>query len=458
MIHMKKTINSVICFSICLSLIFSFIGFKSITKADAATSNNWAWPTSIHSIQGDWPTYSSGKYHGGTDFPVSLNSPVYSTCDGEVVAVTSLTTSYGKHIKIRATVNGQTVYMRYCHLNGFNVSVGDRVSAGQQIAISGSTGNSTGPHLHYEVRNANDYYGSASSPNLNPRDYLPGTSNTFETWGDNNFPGEEDTSWNVPTNVYANRWLETYDDWGNVESDRHIDEGDYCYVERVYKSGYVWVRYPSTASSDGYRWAYARADGFSLEPKGNNPIGHVDNVSGEVGMVHVSGWAFDSDDIGAQLNIHVYIGGACGDSNAEGHGGVWANVERTDVNNAYGCGNYHGFDANIQTSKTGSQPVYIYAINVGSGTDNPCIGSGTVNITADTEKPEISEVTVSQISDKGYRVSCKVTDKSGISHVSMPTWTHKDGQDDIIWHDATISGDYASFYVSINDHNDSCSQ
>ena len=107
-----------------------------LTKADAATSNNWAWPT-----------YSSGKYHGGTDFPVSLNSPVYSTCDGEVVAVTSLTTSYGKHIKIRATVNGQTVYMRYCHLNGFNVSVGDRVSAGQQIAISGSTGNSTGPHL-----------------------------------------------------------------------------------------------------------------------------------------------------------------------------------------------------------------------------------------------------------------------------------------------------------------------
>ena len=271
--------------------------------------------------------------------------------------------------------------------------------------------------------------------------------------GDNIFPGDEDTSWNVPVWKTANYQLNTYDTYGIQESNRWIDAGDNCYIEKVYQNGYAWVKYPSSASSDGYRWAFTRADGFNLEPKGNNPIGHVDNVSGEVGKVHITGWAFDSDDIGAQLNIHVYIGGSCGDSNAEGHGDIWANVERTDVNNVYGCGNHHGFDANIHTSKTGTQPVYIYAINVGSGTDNPCIGSGTVNITADTGAPDMSEVTVSQISEKGYRVSCKVTDESGISHVSMPTWTHKDGQDDLIWHDATISGEYASYYVSVNDHN-----
>ena len=90
-----------------------------------------------------------------------------------------MTTSYGKHIKIRATVNGSTVYIRYCHLNSFAVNVGDKVTSGQLIAYSGSTGNSTGPHLHYEVRNSNDRYGSSSNPNLNPRDYLPGTSYLF---------------------------------------------------------------------------------------------------------------------------------------------------------------------------------------------------------------------------------------------------------------------------------------
>lgn len=166
-----------------LSVLLSFVivcscfSCMAMTSVSAATSTNWSWPTSVHSIKSDWPTYSSGSYHGGTDFAVPLNSPVYSTCDGEVVSVKSLTTSYGKHIKIKATVNGSTVYMRYCHLNSFSVSEGDKVVSGQLIGYSGSTG----PHLHYEVRNANDYYGNTSNPNLNPKYYLPGTSYYFDT-------------------------------------------------------------------------------------------------------------------------------------------------------------------------------------------------------------------------------------------------------------------------------------
>lgn len=163
-----------------VSMVLTIFTFSSAISVNASSqSNNWSWPTYVHSIKSDWPNYSSGSYHAGTDFPVPLNTPVYSTCDGEVVAVTSLTTSYGKHIKIRATVNGSTVYIRYCHLNSFAVNVGDKVTSGQLIAYSGSTGNSTGPHLHYEVRNSNDRYGSSSNPNLNPRDYLPGTSYLF---------------------------------------------------------------------------------------------------------------------------------------------------------------------------------------------------------------------------------------------------------------------------------------
>ena len=174
---MKRKIISML---VSVSMVLTIFTFSSaISVNDSSQSNNWSWPTYVHSIKYDWPNYSSGSYHAVTDFPVPLNTPVYSTCDGEVVAVTSLTTSYGKHIKIRATVNGSTVYIRYCHLNSFAVNVGDKVTSGQLIAYSGSTGNSTGPHLHYEVRNSNDRYGSSSNPNLNPRDYLPGTSYLF---------------------------------------------------------------------------------------------------------------------------------------------------------------------------------------------------------------------------------------------------------------------------------------
>lgn len=174
---MKRKIISML---VSVSMVLTIFTFSSAISVNASSqSNNWSWPTYVHSIKSDWPNYSSGSYHAGTDFPVPLNTPVYSPCDGEVVAVTSLTTSYGKHIKIRATVNGSTVYIRYCHLNSFAVNVGDKVTSGQLIAYSGSTGNSTGPHLHYEVRNSNDRYGSSSNPNLNPRDYLPGTSYLF---------------------------------------------------------------------------------------------------------------------------------------------------------------------------------------------------------------------------------------------------------------------------------------
>lgn len=174
---MKRKIISML---VSVSMVLTIFTFSSAISVNASSqSNNWSWPTYVHSIKSDWLNYSSGSYHAGTDFPVPLNTPVYSTCDGEVVAVTSLTTSYGKHIKIRATVNGSTVYIRYCHLNSFAVNVGDKVTSGQLIAYSGSTGNSTGPHLHYEVRNSNDRYGSSSNPNLNPRDYLPGTSYLF---------------------------------------------------------------------------------------------------------------------------------------------------------------------------------------------------------------------------------------------------------------------------------------
>ncbi|RKN42042.1 M23 family metallopeptidase [Micromonospora endolithica] len=84
-----------------------------------------------------------------------LGDPVVASAPGTVDRVTDLGgTSYGKYVRIDHG-GGHTTY--YAHLNGFNVSVGQRVGYGKVIGWVGSTGGSTGPHLHYEQRlNGND--------------------------------------------------------------------------------------------------------------------------------------------------------------------------------------------------------------------------------------------------------------------------------------------------------------
>lgn len=95
-------------------------------------------------------TYSSGSFHGGIDYAVPEGTPVYAAADGVVMTITHLTGSYGEHLTIKHP-NGMVSY--YAHGNGtFYVSPGQSVKKGQLIMLSGNTGNSSGPHLHFEVR------------------------------------------------------------------------------------------------------------------------------------------------------------------------------------------------------------------------------------------------------------------------------------------------------------------
>ena len=114
--------------------------------------------------------YSSGAYHGAVDFGCSgINGqPVYAVQEGVVVTAKSLTSSYGTHVII-AHPNG--LYTLYAHgqSGSLRVSEGQYVSRGQQIMNVGSTGNSTGPHLHFEVRRSPGTYANR----VDPRQYLP---------------------------------------------------------------------------------------------------------------------------------------------------------------------------------------------------------------------------------------------------------------------------------------------
>lgn len=70
----------------------------------------------------------------------------------------------------------------------------------------------------------------------------------------------------------------------------------------------------------------------------------------------------------------------------------------------------------------------------------------------DTINPVISNIKVTDVSEEGYRVTCNVSDNIGVTLVKFPTWTVKNGQDDLIWHVGTVSGNTASFYVKRSDH------
>ncbi|MFE7459153.1 transglycosylase family protein [Streptomyces sp. NPDC057554] len=103
-------------------------------------------------------SWSSG-YHTGVDFPVPTGTSVKAVAPGRVVSA-GWAGAYGYEVVIR---HEDGKFSQYAHLSALNVREGQSVSGGQRIARSGSTGNSTGPHLHFEVR-LGPGYGSDIDP------------------------------------------------------------------------------------------------------------------------------------------------------------------------------------------------------------------------------------------------------------------------------------------------------
>lgn len=118
------------------------------------------------------PFTGAGAMHAGLDFRGPVGTPILAAAPGRISFV-GRKSGYGNVVEVD---HGQGILTRYAHLSGFTTKVGTRVAAGQQIAKMGSTGRSTGSHLHFEVR--------LNGQAVNPRRFLEAKADVLEVKAD----------------------------------------------------------------------------------------------------------------------------------------------------------------------------------------------------------------------------------------------------------------------------------
>ncbi len=124
----------------------------------AVGSGSFIWPAVNHYLSG----FGYSSYHAGIDIAAGHGAPIYAADSGVVMFAGWSNWGYGYMVVIDHGNGWQTLY---AHLSQWNVSCGQSVYQGNVVGLSGSTGNSTGPHLHFEI----NYQGSRP----NPWNYLP---------------------------------------------------------------------------------------------------------------------------------------------------------------------------------------------------------------------------------------------------------------------------------------------
>ncbi|NLU73804.1 M23 family metallopeptidase [Streptomyces sp. HNM0575] len=135
---------------------------RAARAAERAKLNAYVAPVEDPSLSTPYRSsgglWSSGS-HTGVDFEADEGTEVRSVASGEVVEA-GTDGSFGNSVVIK---HRDGTYTQYGHLSSIAVSTGQTVKAGQKIALSGSTGNTTGPHLHFEARSGPEY-GSDMDP------------------------------------------------------------------------------------------------------------------------------------------------------------------------------------------------------------------------------------------------------------------------------------------------------
>lgn len=197
------------------------------------------------------PTEGASKDHNGVDLAVPLNSAVFAPMDG-VVENVYFNDKGGKQVIIKHADGSKS---GFAHLNDYSVSIGDEVTKGQQIALSGNTGKSTGPHLHFTFRNP---FGDF----INPVDFFNlagGSKSKYET-------GVSNWDHNNPGNIHSGSFAKNYgavdgrnDNGGKVAIFPTMESGMKAMEDLIFSPSYNNL----TISQARNRWVNGSANKYT---------------------------------------------------------------------------------------------------------------------------------------------------------------------------------------------------
>ncbi len=131
------------------SSALSLLEARAARRAHEIALDRWVLPTSNYHITATFGEVSGlwSSVHTGLDFATATGTPIVAVASGTVTSA-GYDGAYGNKVELRLD-DGTVTW--YCHMTEFSVSVGEHVLQGQQLGTVGSTGNTTGPHLHFEV-------------------------------------------------------------------------------------------------------------------------------------------------------------------------------------------------------------------------------------------------------------------------------------------------------------------
>lgn len=182
-------------------------------------------------------------WHTGIDL-VGDSDTIYGTCDGTVTKI-GWDNSYGNYITVKAP-DGK--YHWFCHLSKVTCSEGDKISRTTKIGVMGSTGNSTGKHLHFEIRNSSNKY----ADNSDPAAYM-GIPNKVGSYNTSNYQiGNTTTSSNSSSTEGE---LKTLNHNTNLRKEPSTDDD----IIALYIPGTtLYVLQAGVAKANGYTWDKVR--------------------------------------------------------------------------------------------------------------------------------------------------------------------------------------------------------
>jgi LAS superfamily LD-carboxypeptidase LdcB len=145
-----------------------------------------------YAVTAGFPTYPDGGKHGGVDFGVPLGNDILASCPGIVLATNTGSPNtygcteagprcfygYGNVVKLLVRYQDRMYEIYTAHLSSVKVNAGDKIEKGQILGLSGNSGNSSGPHLHFEIRPAGTY-----NP-LQPCGFIDCTGNSIDNSSD----------------------------------------------------------------------------------------------------------------------------------------------------------------------------------------------------------------------------------------------------------------------------------